>query len=224
VSANVLEAGGEKPRRVAAADAEELSMGDLPDVVDHHTECRTARALAAPRSRTPAAGTWSLKSAYGRAAPGGRAAPRKGEDVLWLMTMSLSAIADYGGHYGFDARSTGEREFLVVMLGVSAAPTGAATAAALGELQKASALLAGEITTKQLAASTFHKNLTKLLQKIGVQTTRSKVAQLMPFLGIAVGGGVNVHYMRETCIARRKSLTVSASLSGSMALKLFSAN
>lgn len=116
-------------------------------------------------------------------------------DLPMLILVNLNAVAAIATVYGFDVDAPREREFAVALLASGPEALRQAVAASSeqqGEERNAFAEVA-HLTTNR-AALAVHTAAAQIASRLA----RSKLAQLLPVLGGAVGAGLNFHYTHAT--------------------------
>jgi hypothetical protein len=115
-------------------------------------------------------------------------------DIVALITMNLRAIGEYATHCGFDISVQHERLFALNVLGLASSPTDAAKQVAMAQLVKIAQDVAKKRAWKELEQHTFVAIIRNISKAIGVRLTKAKLAQIVPAVGAAVGGGFNAYY------------------------------
>jgi len=95
-------------------------------------------------------------------------------DIPALVSLALRAVNEYATYYGFDVSLQHEQAYAMVILSAASSPTVAAKQITMAELTKLSVLIA---------------------QALGIRLTKAKLAQIVPLVGAAVGGGFNAWYL-----------------------------
>ena len=122
-------------------------------------------------------------------------------DVPALMALNLRAIAEYATCYGFDVSSQRERLFVMHVLGLASSPNDAAKVKVMAQLQKLAADAAKKKTWKELEKHVLAGIIKKIAKALGIRLTKAKLAQAVPIMGAAVGGGFNAYYTARVCDA-----------------------
>ncbi|HSC86349.1 MAG TPA: EcsC family protein [Polyangiaceae bacterium] len=128
-------------------------------------------------------------------------------DIPALFAVSFRAIQQIGGCYGFDTTDPELRPVVLSVLGAGAAQSSAAKAQALLDMRIAArAFAAGvgyqrvaEMTATGVAARALKKVSEHLPRDIAKEISRRKLAQLLPFIGAAVGATFNHWFLSTTC-------------------------
>jgi EcsC protein family len=122
-------------------------------------------------------------------------------DLIALLGMNLRAIGEYATYYGFDVSNQAERLFMMNILGFASSPSDAAKQASMAQLVKIAREVAKKKAWKDLEAHTFVKIVQQIAKALGVRLTKAKLAQVIPAMGAAVGGGFNAYYTGKVCDA-----------------------
>jgi hypothetical protein len=123
-------------------------------------------------------------------------------DIPAVMTINLRFISQIAHTYGFETSTQEEQTFALNILGAASADQASKTAF-LNGLNKIAMDVARKQTWKQLDQHAFVALARKIAQQIGVRLTKAKLAQLVPVVGSAVGGGVNYAYTHDNLSAAR---------------------
>lgn len=135
------------------------------------------------------------------AAAGAAGLPGLVADVPALMSLNLRAIAEYATCYGFDVSSQRERLFVMHVLGLASSPSDAAKVDVMAQLAKLAADAAKKKTWKELEKGVLTGIIQKIAKALGIRLTKAKLAQAVPIMGAAVGGGFNAYYTARVCDA-----------------------
>lgn len=127
-------------------------------------------------------------------------------DVPALFTISFRSIQQIGSCYGFDMTDPAMRPIVLSVLGAGAASSSAAKAQALLDMRLAASAFASgwsyqrvaEFTATGVAARALKRISERLPRDIAKELSRKKLAQLLPFVGAAVGAGFNYWFLRTT--------------------------
>lgn len=120
-------------------------------------------------------------------------------DISALITLNLRAIGEYAAYYGFDTTRQEERLFAFNVLGLASSPTDASKTLAMAQLVKISQDVAKKATWKELEKSAFVKIIQEIAKTLGIRLTKAKLAQTIPVVGAAVGGGFNSYFTMKVC-------------------------
>lgn len=135
------------------------------------------------------------------AAAGAAGVPELVLDIPALVTLNLRAIAEYATYYGFDVASQRERLFAMHVLGLASSPSVAAKADVMAQLAKLAADAAKKKTWKELEKGVLAAIIQKIAKALGIRLTKAKLAQAVPIMGAAFGGGFNAYYTARVCDA-----------------------
>lgn len=122
-------------------------------------------------------------------------------DIPALIALNLRAIGEYAAYYGFDSSRQEERLFAFNVLGLASSPTDASKALAMAQLVKIAQDIAKKSTWKQLEKSVFVQIIKEICKSLGIRLTKAKLAQAVPLMGAAVGGGFNTYFTMKVCDA-----------------------
>lgn len=158
---------------------------------------------------------WAIGIATAEGAAGGFVGlPGLAADIPFITTLALRTIHKIGVCYGYMADASNAEEEKAFVLGVLAA----ANASTLGEKAsfilglKQISLLIQRNAWKKLAemgsASLLAKSIVSVRQAaklIGVNLTKRKASQSIPFIGGAVGAALNASFINDIAWAARRS-------------------
>ena len=122
-------------------------------------------------------------------------------DVPALITLNLRAIAEYATYYGFDVASQRERLFAMHVLGLASSPSDAAKMSVMAQLARIAADAAKKKAWKDIEKEALATVIKEIAKALGVRLTKAKLAQAIPIIGAAVGGGFNAYYTARVCDA-----------------------
>ncbi|MGK5051968.1 EcsC family protein [Janthinobacterium sp. RB2P8] len=122
-------------------------------------------------------------------------------DIPALIILNLRAVGEYAAYYGFDTSKQEERIFAFNVLGLASSPSDGSKALAMAQLVKISQDVAKKTTWKELEKSTFVKIIQEVAKALGVRLTKAKLAQTIPAVGAAIGGGFNAYFTMKVCDA-----------------------
>lgn len=137
----------------------------------------------------------------GTVAPGPGTVAAIAGDISALVTLNLRAIGEYATYCGFDIKSQQERLFAFQILGMAADPTSAGKQAAMAELGRVAHQVAQKKTWEALQKSVFVRAVQQLTERLGINLTKAKLAQVIPVAGMAVGAGYDVYFTNCVCDA-----------------------
>ncbi|TKI07510.1 EcsC family protein [Martelella alba] len=122
-------------------------------------------------------------------------------DIPSLVLLNLRAIGEYATYYGFDIVSYEERLFALQILCLVTAPAGAAKQLAMAQLRGIIQDTVKQRTWRQLEQHATVKMIRGLAQTLGIRLTKAKLAQTLPLIGAALGGGYNLALTAKVCDA-----------------------
>lgn len=120
-------------------------------------------------------------------------------DIPALIALNLRAIGEYAAYYGFDTTRQEERLFAFNVLGLASSPTDASKTLAMAQLVRISQDVAKKATWEQLEKNAFVKVIQEIAKALGIRLTKAKLAQAIPIMGAAVGGGFNAYFTMKVC-------------------------
>jgi hypothetical protein len=134
-------------------------------------------------------------------------------DLPSLVTMALRAVRGIGVCYGYTSDSEEEREFVFGVLAAAGANSLAEKTSALLYLRQLEVTLLQQTfkaMAEKAAEQTFGKEtaivaLRDVARQLGVNLTKRKMLQAVPFVGAAVGAGVNWTFMDDVAWAARRA-------------------
>lgn len=122
-------------------------------------------------------------------------------DIPALITLNLRAIGEYAAYYGFDTTTQQERLFAYNILGLASSPTDASKTVAMAQLVKIAQDVAKKSAWETLEKSVYVRIIQEIAKALGIRLTKAKLAQTIPFVGAAVGGGFNAYFTMRVCDA-----------------------
>lgn len=120
-------------------------------------------------------------------------------DIPALITLNLRAIGEYAAYYGFDTSKQEERLFAFNVLGLASSPSDSSKTLALAQLVRIAQDVAKRSTWQQLEKSAFVRIIQEIAKALGIRLTKAKLAQSVPILGAAIGGGFNAYFTTKVC-------------------------
>jgi EcsC protein family len=147
------------------------------------------------------------------AAAGAVGLPGLAIDIPSLVTLTLRTVRGIGVCYGFNADTEAEREFVLAVVAAAGANSIAEKNAALLLLRQLEVTLLRQ-TFKAMAAKAAEQTLSKeaaiialrdLARQLGLNLTKRKMLQALPFLGASIGAAVNWKFMDDVAWAARRS-------------------
>ncbi|WP_255557016.1 EcsC family protein [Sodalis sp. dw_96] len=122
-------------------------------------------------------------------------------DIPSLITLNLRAVGEYATYYGFDIHQQEEKLFALQIIGLVSSPTDAAKNIAMAQLMAIAGDVAKKRTWHQLEKHALVKIIQEIAKTLGIRLTKAKLAQTLPIVGAAVGGGYNVYFTTRVCDA-----------------------
>jgi len=123
-------------------------------------------------------------------------------DIPALITLNLRFIGQIGATYGFECDTEQEKQFVLNLLGYSAADQGARVAFA-HHLNQIALAEARRMPWRFMDQFAMVQVVKKVAEAMGIRLTHAKLAQLVPVLGAAVGAGVNYSFTHDNLVAAR---------------------
>jgi hypothetical protein len=141
-------------------------------------------------------------------------------DAATVLIAANRAVAHIAAYYGYDIDHPDERLFALTVLSMGTA-TEAGKAAAYIEINKLVQALARKATWDQLRQNVVTNVVEKVFTRLGFRITQRKLGQAVPFIGIALGAGMNARLLasvtedadyvyRERFLRERYGLTSQA--------------
>lgn len=119
-------------------------------------------------------------------------------DAVALITLQLRTIQQVGYCYGYDMSSPEEKLFAAkLLIEAYKHPSTKDRKAVLMQMKWAAQLLKGSTPISFLNKKLFANGISKAAQIIGLKLGTRKAAQLVPFIGAAVGGYLNKRVMKD---------------------------
>jgi hypothetical protein len=120
-------------------------------------------------------------------------------DITALTTVACRAAAHHAGVYGYRVETPAERALALAVLNGATSPTDLAKQGALANITKISTAIAKKKTWETLETFALVKVIQEAAEKLGINLTKAKLAQVVAVIGIAIGGGYNAWYMTRVC-------------------------
>lgn len=147
------------------------------------------------------------------AATGALGLPGLAIDIPAIIAQAMRAIHLMGLCYGFELKTTQDRELAIGILSASGANSMKEKVAALLYLKTIQTTLAKTTFQKmaeKAAASVVSQSAVILTAKaiakqLGLNLTKRKMAQSIPVLGAGIGATVNAWYIHDVCMAARRT-------------------
>ncbi len=134
-------------------------------------------------------------------------------DVPAIITIALRTIHKIGVCYGFEAKTTEDRDFIRGIMAASGANDMSEKLAALATLRSIEVTIAKQ-TWKKMAQTAAQSQMSKeaaiiglknLAKQLGVNLTKRKALQTIPIVGAVVGASVNGWYIKDVGWAARRA-------------------
>jgi len=134
-------------------------------------------------------------------------------DVPLVISFALRTIHRIGLCYGFEMKTEEDRRFVLGVLAASGANSIEEKVAALAALRAIEVTLAKQ-TWKKMAEQAAKEALSKeagilavrnLAKQLGINLTKRKALQSIPYIGAGIGASVNAWYVREVGWAARRA-------------------
>jgi hypothetical protein len=120
-------------------------------------------------------------------------------DITALTTVACRAAAHHAAVYGYRVESPAERALALAVLNGATSPTDLAKQTALANITKISTAIAKKKTWETLESFALVKVIQEAAEKLGVNLTKAKLAQVVAVVGVVIGGGYNAWYMTRVC-------------------------
>jgi len=124
-------------------------------------------------------------------------------DIPALVTLSLRAINEHAAYFGFDIENPEERCYALLVLAVAATATDATRLVALQEISEISKAMADPAPQSRDERTMTAALLERTAHALVVRLAKGKLAQVVPIIGAAVGGGYNSAFLAEVCQTAR---------------------
>jgi hypothetical protein len=120
-------------------------------------------------------------------------------DIPALVALSLRAINEHATYFGFDIESPEERCYAVLVLAVAATATDNTRLVALQEISEISKAMADPAPPTDQERTMTAALLERTAHAVVVRLAKGKLAQVVPIVGSAIGGGYNSAFLGEVC-------------------------
>lgn len=120
-------------------------------------------------------------------------------DVVGLTTLNLRAAGEYATYYGFDTSEPYERLFAISILTTASSYNDIRKDVAFQPAVRATKSLAKRQGIESISQMAISRSIKKAVEKLGLNLTRAKLAQLVPATGAVVGGSFNIVYSKTVC-------------------------
>jgi len=133
-------------------------------------------------------------------------------DIPTIITLALRTIHKIGLCYGYElADRENDKQFILCILAISGANSMDEKISVLDILRsfnvddgkKISKVIAQSVADYQMSKKAAVIGIQKLATQLGINITKRKVFQIIPVLGVLVGGSVNGWYLRDVGWAAR---------------------
>ena len=147
---------------------------------------------------------WGMGAEGAAAGAGGLGGPAAGAaaltaDITALTTVACRAAAHHAAIYGYRVETPAERALALAVLNGATSPTDLAKQTALANVTKISKAIAQKKTWETLESYALVKVIQEAAEKLGINLTKAKLAQVVAVIGIVIGGGYNAWYMTRVC-------------------------
>lgn len=132
-------------------------------------------------------------------------------DIPAIVTLSMRTIYRTAMCYGYEVKSFSDNEYLMAVMAVAAANSMDEKQEALDQMQrvmlkeKDPELLAGEECQDFMSSEAAAVGFKTLARQLGINLTKRKALQAIPFLGAGVGAAVNAWFIKEISQAAMNS-------------------
>lgn len=134
-------------------------------------------------------------------------------DIPSLITMSLRVIHKIGLCYGYDCITLTDKQFIYGILSAAGSNSIKEKAVSVSTLQAINKTVA-KVTWKKMAEKATENKFgiealvlsaKQLAKQLGINLTKRKALQSIPFLGAGVGAALNVAFLNDVAWAARRS-------------------
>ena len=122
-------------------------------------------------------------------------------DIVALTTLNLRAAGEYATYYGFDTTSEYERLYAINILTAASSYSDINKDLAFRPAVRVTKSLAGRQGFEAVGQLAVTRSIKKAVEKLGLNLTKAKLAQLVPATGAVVGGSFNIMYSKTVCTA-----------------------
>jgi hypothetical protein len=183
----------------ALDDVRSLPLRDIDDVCPRLTWIYSVgAALEGAGAGVAITGGELLASVGSVAGAGAGAAPGAGTvitamavDAATVVGASARVVAHIGAYHGYDVRRPDEAIFALSVINWSSAGTEGAKAAAFTQLSRITQQLVRRATWPTLERYVLVQAVQELFTRLGLRLTQRKLGQVIPVVGIVIGGGMN---------------------------------
>jgi len=134
-------------------------------------------------------------------------------DIPSLVTFSLRSIHKVGLCYGYEAKSNDDEKFILSVLSAAGANNPTEKMTAIATMRSIQQMIM-KTTWKKMAETAAQKTFSKeagglaiknLAKQLGINITKRKALQAIPFIGAGIGAAMNAQYVNDICWAARRS-------------------
>ncbi len=138
--------------------------------------------------------------------------PGMAADIPAIITLAFRTINKIGLCYGFENKTEADNQLVLSILSASSANSVKEKQAALLTLKQIQVIIAKN-TWKKITTNAFQNELSKeagilaikaLAKQLGINLTKRKALQAVPFIGAAVGASVNGSFINDVAWAARR--------------------
>lgn len=139
--------------------------------------------------------------------------PGMAVDIPTLITFSLRSIHKVGLCYGYESISGEDERFILSVLSAAGANNPTEKAASIMAMRNIQQMIL-KTTWKKMAETAAKDKLSKegavmtikaLAKQLGINITKRKALQAIPFIGAGIGATMNAQYINDICWAARRS-------------------
>lgn len=139
--------------------------------------------------------------------------PGMAVDIPALITFSLRTIHKIGLCYGFESKSEDDEKFILNVLSAAGANNPSEKNVAILAMREIEVMLLnqswrkiGKIAAeKAVGKETAVIAIRNLAKQLGINITKRKALQAIPFVGAGIGAAMNAQYINDICWAARRS-------------------
>src|SRR3954447_10947840 len=119
-------------------------------------------------------------------------------DTVASLAMMGRSVGSVAARYGYDVRLPDEELFAMGVLSLGMAGSVAAKYEALSALSRLSQQMMRRATWKQLNEHVLVRVIARTYQVLGLKLTQRKLAQTVPFVGVAINSALSANMTRHT--------------------------
>jgi hypothetical protein len=119
-------------------------------------------------------------------------------DTVASLAMMGRSVGSVAVRYGYDVRLPDEELFAMGVLSLGMASTLEAKHAAIAALSRLTQQMMRRATWKQLNEQVLVRVIGRVYQVLGLRLTQRKLAQTVPFVGVAINAALNANMTRHT--------------------------